>query len=434
MKTLATTILILYSLNCAAASDLWLQVGESHQLPAAPSAKVRVGSRGIVRAVDVGKNSQLVGLKPGTTTVSIGTQTYQVHVNCRGQKAFALELKALISKMMGLTLETNSQVPTIGGTLLKLSDWLRIVELAKQSQGQYLFAAQALPDVAETALQHLTQKAKTSGIPVVRFRADPVFTAQLPRGVSSLREMANSIFSPYGVKVETSDLGIALQPLVRTRVIIAEVTKQNSGVFGVAWPSEYQAQVLPSLNGNAEGLTATLHALEAKGQAQVLASPNLLCRSGSEAQFHAGGEFPIRMISKNAHDVIWKQHGVLLKVKPMADFQGALSLEIESEISLLDMANAVDGIPALKTNTVKSHFDLPGRRTIAISGLLRQEIGSSQEGLPYLGRIPILGPLFSSRQYLKHQSELIIFVTPEIYIPDQDEKIEMPAGWIRNEL
>jgi pilus assembly protein CpaC len=119
-------------------------------------------------------------------------------------------------------------------------------------------------------------------------------------------------------------------------------------------------------------------------------------------------------------------------VKPLADFQGAISLEIQTEVSLIDMANAVEGIPGLKTNMVKSHFDLPGRRTIALSGLLKQELGESKEGLPYLTRIPILGALFSSQKFLKQQTELVIFVTPEIHVPDSDEKIEMPQGWVRD--
>ena len=123
---------------------------------------------------------------------------------------------------------------------------------------------------------------------------------------------------------------------------------------------------------------------------------------------------------------------MLLNVHPEADFQGAISLEIETEVSMLDMANAVEGIPALKSNTVKSHFDLPGRRTIALSGLLREELGNNADGLPYLTSIPILGRLFSSQKFLHRRSELVIFVTPEIYVPEADEKIEMPKGWIHD--
>lgn len=416
------------------AAEHWLRVGEIRRLPAPAKATVRIGTRGVIRAVDGGETVQIIALKPGTTTVAIGAQVHQVHVNLNNQRDFAIRLKTMIQSMMGLRLETDTHSLTVRGTLLRMEDWMRIRQLALSTQGEYRFAAQALPDVAEQAMAQLNQEAQTRGVPIVRFRSDPTFTAQIPRAAASLRDEANAVFKPYGIQVESSGSGLALQPLVRTRVILAEISREQSSDFGIQWPSAYQAQVLPKLSPSAEGLMVQLRALESKGRAQILASPNLLCRSGGEARFHAGGEFPIRMISRTTRDVIWKSHGVILRVKPKADFQGAISLEIESEVSLLDMANSVDGIPALKSNTVKSHFDLPGRRTIALSGLLRQEVGSAREGLPYLSRIPVLGPLFSSRQFIQRQSELVIFVTPEIYVPDRDEKVEMPAGWVRHEI
>jgi pilus assembly protein CpaC len=132
--------------------------------------------------------------------------------------------------------------------------------------------------------------------------------------------------------------------------------------------------------------------------------------------------------------VTWKKHGVILSVHPQADFQGAISLEVETEVSLLDMANAIDGVPSIKTNRVKSHFDLPGKRTIALSGLLRQELGESKEGLPFLSGIPVLGALFSSQKFLHHQTELVIFVTPEVHSAETDDPLEMPSGWVKNEF
>jgi pilus assembly protein CpaC len=60
-------------------------------------------------------------------------------------------------------------------------------------------------------------------------------------------------------------------------------------------------------------------------------------------------------------------------------------------------------------------------------------MSDSREGLPYLQRIPILGNLFSSHNFQKHQTELVIFVTPEIYVPDSDEQIQLPEGWVRDE-
>ena len=326
-------------------------------------------------------------------------------------------------------MDTSSQPVSVTGTLLRFSDWLGISELARRYQGEYSFKARALPDVGAKALNHLQDLARAKGYPIVRFRSQPRFIAQIPNAAANLKANASELFKSYGIEVETTESELMIQPLVRTRVVLAEVTRTYGQELGVSWPASYEASVLPKFN--AADLMVTLKALEARGQAQILASPNLLCKSGGEAKFHAGGEFPIRIFSRTTHDVTWKQHGVLLKVQPKADFQGAISLEIETEVSLLDMAHAVEGIPALKSNMVKSHFDLPGRRTIALSGLLRQELGESKEGVPFLTGIPILGALFSSQKFMKHLSELVIFVTPEIYVPEADAAIEMPEGWVR---
>ncbi len=431
MKHLLILLLIFPTL--VRGEELWLRVGEARSLSAPSGKSIRVGTRGILKVIDGNSSVKIVGLKPGVSPLIIGNLSYLVRVSLSNQKEFSLALRDLLKNMMGLKLRSDTNPLSIGGTLLRFSDWQRIADLARTHQGEYVFAAQALPDVARRALDFLGQQAREKGFPVVRFRADPEFTAQVPKAAAGLKAGIAHLFKPYGIRIESTDSELMLQPLVRTRVILAELSKEDSTQFGVRWPSEYQAQIIPHLAGSPDALMVALQALEARGQAQILASPNLLCRSGSEARFHAGGEFPIRIISKTTHDVIWKQHGVLLRVKPQADFQGSISLEIETEVSLLDMANAVEGIPALKSNTVKSHFDLPGKRTIAISGLLRQELGESKEGLPYLTRIPILGALFSSQSYMKRQSELVIFVTPEIYVPEADTKVEMPEGWVRDE-
>ena len=137
----------------------------------------------------------------------------------------------------------------------------------------------------------------------------------------------------------------------------------------------------------------------------------------------AGGEFPIKLTSFGSSGVTWKNYGVLLKVKPLADSTGRMSIEIETEVSALDDANKVDGIPGLLTNRMKTHFDLSTSRTIALSGLIKNDLSRQTSGLPGLSSIPILGSLFSSTDFKDNQSELVIFVTPAVSRPD-DEDLE----------
>jgi pilus assembly protein CpaC len=424
-------IALLFSYQISA-ETLWLKVGEVRSLPAPPEAVVRVGARGIVRVVEDGARIQLVGLKPGITPVVIDKRSVMVTVSRASSKDFYQRFREAISRMKGLKLAADVHPIEVSGTLLRFSDWQRLAELSRQMQGEYSFKAHAHPAVAPQALAYFQKLARERGLPVLRFSASPQFTAHIPKAQKGLREATTEILSSFGIAVSASEGILAVEPLVRTQVILAEVNRSDSQTLGIEWPASYQANLIPKFAAT-QDLGVTLKALESRGQAQILASPNLLCRSGGEARFHAGGEFPIRLISKMSRDVVWKQHGVVLNVRPKADFQGALSIEIETEVSLLDMGNAVDGIPALKTNKVKSHFDLPGKRTIALSGLLRQELGDSVSGLPLLSRIPVLGRLFSSRQYQTHQSELVIFVTPEIHTPATDATLEMPKGWISHE-
>jgi pilus assembly protein CpaC len=147
----------------------------------------------------------------------------------------------------------------------------------------------------------------------------------------------------------------------------------------------------------------------------------LLCRSGKEAEFMAGGEFPVKVSSFRSSEVVWKSYGIRLHVKPLADVSGRMSIAIETEVSELDESHKTDDqIPGLFTNKMQTHFDLTRSRTIALSGLIKSGQSRHSSGLPGLSSLPILGPLFSSQEFKDEQSELVIFVTPEVMKADDD--------------
>ena len=429
-----TYLFLIFSLvNAGWTSELWMKVGEVRALPASASAKIRVGARGIVRVIDDDRNVRLIALKSGSTSLVIDQRTYEVRVSLDSQREFVAEMREALADMLGLELSLEGPEPTIRGTLLRFSDWLELSDIARRHQGHWAFRARAARDVADQALGHLRHLAENNSFPILHFRVTPEFIAELPATAQKLKSAVERSLGAFGIRVEMSESDLELAPLVRTQVVLAEVERSFSQTFGVAWPGEYQAQLLPKISGEAQ-LMGALRALEQNGHAQILASPNLLCRSGGAANFHSGGEFPIRNTGRLASNVVWKQHGVMLNVKPKADYQGAISLAIETEISLLDMAHAIGGVPPLKTNRVSSHFDLPGKRTIALSGLLRAETGQNSEGLPWLGRIPLLSSLFSSKNFQRHRSELIVFVTPEIVSVAEGDTIKMPEGWVSDDL
>lgn len=203
-----------------------------------------------------------------------------------------------------------------------------------------------------------------------------------------------------------------MEPSIRVHITVAEISKSTTRTLGLQWPGTAKFDILPTGLVNAETLQATLSALESQGKAKLLASPNLICRSGKEAEFLAGGEFPIRIKGFGTQDVHWKRFGVLLRIKPFADSSGKMSLSLETEVSSL--GEMIDGIPTIKANRVSSHFDLSHSQVIALSGLLRDQNSKGASGLPWLTQIPILGALFSSQDYLEEKTELVIFVRPSL--------------------
>ena len=259
-------------------------------------------------------------------------------------------------------------------------------------------------------------------MPILKFEPSPVVL--IANQQTALKQSFIKTLAPLGLAVEITEAVIELQPLVRVKIAVTEVRKKFMQKFGVGWPPMASAQILPNwiAPGKAEGISVQLDALEENGIGKILASPNILCRSGKNAEFFAGGEFPIKVIGHKTQAVTWKKYGIILKVAPVADRSGRMSIGLTTEVSTLDHSQSVDGVPGLLTNRIESHFDLSQSRTIALSGLLREESGNSRQGLPGLSSIPILGLLFSSQDYRDQKTELIVFVTPEVVTEDDNRE------------
>jgi len=151
------------------------------------------------------------------------------------------------------------------------------------------------------------------------------------------------------------------------------------------------------------------------GNLVILAEPRLSARSGGEASFLAGGEFPIEISNINGTTVEFKQFGIMLSVSPVVDRNNNVRAKVSTEISTIDPSVAVNGIPGLLSRKTEADVILSSGDTLVMSGLLSQEAGKDVNGLKWLSSIPVLGKLFSSKNYRDNKTELVIFVTPEVF-------------------
>lgn len=165
---------------------------------------------------------------------------------------------------------------------------------------------------------------------------------------------------------------------------------------------------------------------------RVLAEPTLVAISGQEAEFLAGGEFPIPVPQAFGVTTIkFREFGVRLGFKPTVLHDGKISLKITPEVSELDFANGVNSqgftIPAITTRRASTVLELKDGQSFAIAGLLQDNIRETVAKYPFLGDIPILGTLFRSTQFQKSETELIIIVTPRLVKPLDLAKQVLPT-------
>lgn len=175
------------------------------------------------------------------------------------------------------------------------------------------------------------------------------------------------------------------------------------------------------LNGGLKA-DSIIQALETRGLARRLAEPNLVALSGDTASFLAGGEFPFPVPSGDGDITIrFKKFGVGLAFTPTVLSNGQINLQIEPEVSQLDPSNTLRinnvEIPGLIVRRAKTTVELRDGQSFAIAGLLQSNHTRTGRGLPWVNKVPVLGTLFSSRSYMKQQTDLVIIVTPRLVRP-----------------
>jgi pilus assembly protein CpaC len=173
-------------------------------------------------------------------------------------------------------------------------------------------------------------------------------------------------------------------------------------------------------------LLGLLNADEQKGTARILAEPTLMAGNKDTASFLAGGEIPIPVAQSSATGVptitiIWREFGVKLNFWSEIVSDSLVKLHIRPEVSSLDFGNAIEisgfKIPALRTRHMETTIDVRRDQSLIISGLMDDERQKTKQGIPYLKDIPILGNLFSSTNWQRNETELLVVVTPVITDP-----------------
>jgi pilus assembly protein CpaC len=212
------------------------------------------------------------------------------------------------------------------------------------------------------------------------------------------------------------------------------VTFNNSNPFTALGRGLVSGNSVTGSFGSTPSVTATMRAMESAGVARTLAEPNLTAISGESATFLAGGEFPVPAgisCDPTTHvcttQISFKKFGIALNFTPVVLTEGRISLRVMTEVSELSNENSITlsqgvtastttslTIPSIKVRRAETTLEIPSGGSMAMAGLIQEQTKQAINGLPGLSQLPVLGSLFRSRDYVNHNSELMVMVTPFI--------------------
>ena len=268
--------------------------------------------------------------------------------------------------------------------------------------------------------------------------------------IEDMKKKLSKEISEGGVVFNVIRPKVSLQAMILLDVQVVEVRRDDLMNVGINWDGSAPGPFYEMIGafhgvvdfdkyasffgfgyrgGTTEPLTeigSTINMLQTNGIARVLAQPKLVTKSGSKAEFLAGGEIPIPIRGGDGDlTVEFKQVGVILDFEPVADPDGFINTKINVEVSAVDESVEVLDIPGFITRKTNMEMNVQTGQTMVISGMLQAEDSKAVSKVPGLGSIPILGELFKSRDFRENSTELVIFVTPYLVDPDSKRNRDM---------
>lgn len=429
-------------------STINLGVGTQRVINVPGTTRIALGDPNVAEVKVIGNNQILLqGQAEGKTTLLVWKSSgqrvsYLVTVRKQDPNEIISELKKLLGEIEGVSVRMVGDRIYLEGQAYTAGDAERIDQVVSLYPNVKSFVKVA-PNAKKLVAQNLTAAFQKAGLRNVQVNVVGS-TIFLEGSVESQQDLQKSelIVKAVGEKVENL-LVVGIKRMILSEVQFVEIRRNSKDRYGIKYPTDITGTVsataaitqdlFPGTFGAGRGLMGINGGADFSvgfqgndGYGRLLAQPKLVCASGEKAEFLAGGEVPIPLITQNQFTVEYKPYGVILNLRPTADRNGNIQTEIEAEASEIDTSVAVSfggssSIPGFRTRKVKTNVTVRHGETIVLSGVFSHDEQKAVSKLPGLGHIPILGELFKSRAFDSTKRELVIFVTPRIVNPDSDK-------------
>lgn len=187
------------------------------------------------------------------------------------------------------------------------------------------------------------------------------------------------------------------------------------------------AQAFPGFNflvGSQAQPRLIINALHGYTDVKVLSNPSIVVVDNQPATLQVGDQVPVQTgnatVLSTSNTVVstvdYKNTGIILRVLPRITSSGAVTLEVEQEISSVPNADGTTQTltPTISERRVKSTINVMSGQTVLLAGLIADAYSRGRNGIPVLDQIPIVGDVFTQQTKGGKRTELIVFIKPQI--------------------
>ncbi len=165
-------------------------------------------------------------------------------------------------------------------------------------------------------------------------------------------------------------------------------------------------------------LDARLSLAESEGKVKTLSSPKIATLDNKEAEIKSGAQIPFTTIdpSSGRLTISFQEAYLRLKVKPHVTSDKKINMEIEAENNTVGRSypTGVGDVISINKRIAKTEMLTENGATVVLGGLYVSTENYTEDRVPFLGKIPIIGWLFKRRTVSPSTQELLIFITPTI--------------------
>jgi len=215
--------------------------------------------------------------------------------------------------------------------------------------------------------------------------------------------------------------------MVSVSADIVEISGTLQSTTGFSWYNliDFAEGSIPGILSIGEfqrktALSTRLSLMETEGKAQILSNPKIVTKTGTSANITVGGQIPLPEVNNQGVGTSMNDYGIILSVMPtiIRERGNIINLQVSLEVSAPDYTHVVivgtTTVPSFTKRKIETQVELNSGETLVIGGLKSSQRNVAIGRIPFIGKLPLIGGLFRSKDVVEEERSLFLFVTVEI--------------------